>query len=94
DLRVDDHPDPIKELIRIYQLQQMYFAPSKRERVVLIEGETKAELERHLQAKGYAVNSKDELLKSLTAYLHTENFEMREQKNGYIDLDVLDFMKK
>jgi uncharacterized Ntn-hydrolase superfamily protein len=29
DLRVEDHPDPIKELIRIYQLQQLYFAPSK-----------------------------------------------------------------
>ena len=31
DLRVDDHPDPIKELIRIYHLQQLYFAPSKPE---------------------------------------------------------------
>ena len=93
DLRVDDHPDPIKELIRIYQLQQLYFAPSKPERVAPIEGETKAELERHLKVKGYSVNNHEDLLKSLTAYLHTENFEMREQKTGFIDLDVLDFMK-
>jgi uncharacterized Ntn-hydrolase superfamily protein len=94
DLRVDDHNDPIKELIRIYQLQQLYFAPSKPERVVQIQGEIKEELIRHLQAKGYSVNTDDDLLKELTAYLHTENFEMREQKSGYIDLDVLDFLKK
>ena len=94
DLRVDDHPDPIKELIRIYKLQQLYFAPSKPERVVPIEGDIKAELDRHLQAKGYSVNNDEDLLKNLTAYLHTENFEMREQKTGFIDLDVLDFMKK
>jgi uncharacterized Ntn-hydrolase superfamily protein len=94
DLRVDDHPDPIKELIRIYQLQQLYFAPSKPERVVPIEGDIKAELDRHLQAKGYGANNDEDLLKNLTAYLHTENFEMREQKTGFIDLDVLDFMKK
>lgn len=93
DLRVDDHPDPIKELIRIFQLQQLYFAPSKPERVVRIEGETEEELKRQLKAKGYSVNSDNDLLKELTAYLHTENFEMREQKSGYIDLDVLDFMK-
>lgn len=94
DLRVDDHSDPIKELIRIYQLQKLYFAPSKPERVVRIEGETKEELERNLHAKGYSVNSDDDLLKNLTAYLHKENFEMREQKDGFVDLDVLDFMKK
>ena len=93
DLRVDDHPDPIKELIRIYQLQQLYFAPSKPERVVPIEGDIKAELDRHLQAKGYSVNNDKDLLKNLTAYLHTENFEMREQKTGWIDLEVLQFMR-
>jgi len=93
DLRVDDHPDPIKELIRIYKLQQLYFAPSKPERVVPIEGDIKAELDRHLQAKGYSVNNDEDLLKNLTAYLHTENFEMREQKTGWIDLEVLQFMR-
>src|SRR5690606_16506294 len=33
DLRVDDHSEPITELIRIYHLQQLYFAPSKAERI-------------------------------------------------------------
>jgi uncharacterized Ntn-hydrolase superfamily protein len=91
DLRVDEHPEPIKELIRIYQLQQLYFAPSKPEDVVAIEREIENEVVDQLTRLGYFDG---DLLKSLTAYIHTENFEMREQKPGYIDLAVLEFMKK
>jgi uncharacterized Ntn-hydrolase superfamily protein len=97
DLRVDDHPDPIKELIRIYQLQQLYFAPSKPERIAAIEGEIKNELIHHLKRLSYLnseTQSNDEIFKALTAYIHTENFEMREQSSGFIDLEVLEFMKR
>jgi uncharacterized Ntn-hydrolase superfamily protein len=97
DLRVDDHPDPIKELIRIYQLQQLYFAPSKPERIATIEGEIKNELIHHLKRLSYLGSesqSDDEIFKALTAYIHTENFEMREQGTGFIDREVLEFMKK
>lgn len=96
DLRVDDHPQPIKELIRIYGLQQLYFAPSKPERVVPVTGEIETELVTHLGRLGYFKANfagREETLKALTAYLHTENFEMREQEKGFIDLDVLDYMK-
>jgi uncharacterized Ntn-hydrolase superfamily protein len=95
DLRVDDHPDPIKELIRIYDLQQLYFAPSKPERVAAIEGDIKSDVVQHLVRRGYLsseVDSKEDIYKALTAFIHTENFEMREQKIGWIDLDVLQFM--
>jgi uncharacterized Ntn-hydrolase superfamily protein len=97
DLRVDDHPDPIKELIRIYQLQQLYFAPSKPERIAKIEGEIKTQLLTHLKRLSYLSSesqNNDEIVKALTAYIHTENFEMREQSSGFIDLEVLEFMKK
>jgi uncharacterized Ntn-hydrolase superfamily protein len=97
DLRVDDHPDPIKEIIRIYQLQQLYFAPSKPERIAAIEGEIKDELIHQLTRLSYLSNksaSDEELIRALTAYIHTENFEMREQSSGFIDLEVLEFMKK
>jgi uncharacterized Ntn-hydrolase superfamily protein len=96
DLRVDDHPDPIKELIRIYQLQQLYFAPSKPERIVPIEG-VKYDLIHHLTRLSYLSSepqNNDEIVKALTAYIHTENFEMREQRSGFVDLEVLEFMKK
>ncbi|MCM3691749.1 DUF1028 domain-containing protein [Neobacillus niacini] len=97
DLRVDDHPDPIKELIRIYQLQQLYFAPSNPERIASIEGEVKEDLIHHLSRLSYLSGetpSKEEIFKALTAYIHTENFEMREQSVGFIDLEILEYMKK
>ncbi|MGM0779504.1 MAG: DUF1028 domain-containing protein [Bacillota bacterium] len=96
DLRVDDHPEPINELIRIYHLQQLYFAPSKAERVAAIEGEVKEELVLELTRLDYlkAGQGDEQLLKALTAFIHTENFEAREQEAGEIDLDVLAFMKK
>jgi uncharacterized Ntn-hydrolase superfamily protein len=97
DLRVDDHQDPIKELLRIYQLQQLYFAPSKPERIAGIEGEIKNELLHHLKRLNYLSSESprsEELFKALTAFIHTENFEMREQSAGLIDLEVLEYMKQ
>ncbi|URM33492.1 DUF1028 domain-containing protein [Cytobacillus firmus] len=96
DLRVDDHSEPITELIRIYHLQQLYFAPSKAERITAIEGEIKEELVRELTRLDYlkAGQGDEQLLKALTAFIHTENFEVREQEAGKIDLDVLVYMKK
>lgn len=96
DLRVDDHPEPITELIRIYHLQQLYFAPAKAERITAIEGEIKEELVRELTRLEYlkAGQGDEQLIKALTAFIHTENFEAREQEAGKIDLDVLAYMKK
>ncbi|WP_121611027.1 DUF1028 domain-containing protein [Mesobacillus foraminis] len=97
DLRVDDHPEPIKELIRIYGLQQLYFAKSKPENVAAIEGKVKEELIANIRRLEYLKGEKEDeeaLFKALTAYIHTENFEEREQERGKIDLEVLEFMKK
>lgn len=96
DLRVDDHREPIQELIRIYNLQQLYFAPPKPDRVVAIEGHVKEQLVSCLRRHGYLEVFVDEecLNKALTRYIHTENFEARELERGKIDLDLLEFMKK
>jgi uncharacterized Ntn-hydrolase superfamily protein len=93
DLRVDDHPEPIKELIRIYHLQQLYFAPTKQENITYIEGHIQKELEVNLKRLGYLYEG-GELLQALKTYIHTENFENREQESGYIDLEILDYMKR
>jgi uncharacterized Ntn-hydrolase superfamily protein len=95
DLRVDDHPEPIKELIRIYRLQQLYFAPSKPENIAAIDGRVKEELTSELIRLRYLDSQSDDvkLLEALTAYIHTENFEAREQKDGRIDLEILEYMK-
>jgi uncharacterized Ntn-hydrolase superfamily protein len=96
DLRVDDHATPIKELIRIYRLQQLYFSPSQPEKIAAVKGEVETEVIEHLTRLGYLPSEEsntEELNQALTTFIHTENFEMREQKAGWIDLDVLDFMK-
>jgi uncharacterized Ntn-hydrolase superfamily protein len=93
DLRVDDHSSPIKELKRIYLMHQLYFKESESGRVVLVEDEIRDDLEKELTRLGYA-DDKKSLHQALRDYLHTENFEMREQDENYIDLDVLEYMKK
>ncbi|MCP8615772.1 DUF1028 domain-containing protein [Salirhabdus salicampi] len=96
DLRVDDHPDPIKELIRIYQLQQLYFGQTKPENVLAIEGQVKKELSEELVRLGYLKAEdvdEDTFYKGLTSFIHVENFEERELERGKIDKEVLQFMK-
>lgn len=95
DLRVDDHVEPIKELSRIYQLQQLYFAPSKEENIISIEGDVQTELTSHLERLGYLGKGKtSDLYQALKNYIHTENFEEREQATEKIDREVLEYMKK
>ncbi|MFS0865461.1 DUF1028 domain-containing protein [Fredinandcohnia sp. 179-A 10B2 NHS] len=96
DLRVEDHPDPIKELIRIYKLQQLYFAPTKEENILEIQGDVRDELAGLLVGFGYLENADvddTKLYEALTTYIHTENFEAREQENGKIDREILEYMK-
>ncbi|PPA70222.1 DUF1028 domain-containing protein [Jeotgalibacillus proteolyticus] len=91
DLRVDDHPTPVDELSRIFRLHQLYFAPSNKNNIVPIEGEVETKLEYQLVRLGYKKENVS-LSHALRNYLHTENFEMRKQDDGYIDLDVLEYM--
>ncbi len=96
DLRVDDHPEPIKELIRLYDLQQLYFGTTKPENVKEIKGQVKSDLVDQLARWGYLDkehSTDDVLLDALTRFIHTENFEEREQEKGKMDLEVLKFMQ-
>ncbi|WP_261131446.1 DUF1028 domain-containing protein [Bacillus sp. Marseille-Q3570] len=98
DLRVDDHKEPIKELIRIHHLHQLYFSRSKEENIAEIKGDVFRQLAFELERLGYLErsdeHSEDAVLDALRVLVHQENFEEREQKRGYIDLEILDFMKK
>lgn len=96
DLRVDDHPEPIKELERIYQLHQLYFGETKDTDIQLIDEDVKREIAGHLVRLGYLESKEvdDEVFyESWTTYLHTENFEGRELARGKVDRKVLDYMK-
>ncbi|WLD93136.1 DUF1028 domain-containing protein [Alkalihalobacillus sp. AL-G] len=98
DLRVDDHPEPIKELIRIHDLHQLYFSPSKKESIAEIKGDVYSELANELERLGFleqkANHTQVAVEDALRVFVHRENFEEREQKRGLIDLEILNYMKK
>ena len=96
DLRVDDHPEPIRELIRLRGLHALYFGETRAEDVLAVEGNVREEVEASLKRLGYLEGSADDeaLLDSLSAFIRTENFEEREQGRGYLDRAVLEFMKE
>jgi uncharacterized Ntn-hydrolase superfamily protein len=96
DLRVDDHPEPIRELIRIRELHTLYFGETQPEDVVAVEGEVRRDVEMSLRRSGYLEEGTDDqaVLDALSAFIRTENFEEREQERGYLDRAVLAFMKE
>jgi uncharacterized Ntn-hydrolase superfamily protein len=96
DLRVDDHPEPIRELIRLRSLHALYFGETRPEDVVAVDGGVRRDVETSLQRWGYLDGSADDesLLDALSAFIRTENFEEREQERGYLDRAVLEFMRE
>ena len=97
DLRVDDHPDPIKELMRIRDLHTLYFGETRPEDVVVVDGAVRREVADALRRSGYVQGQDiedDDLFDALSAYIRTENFEEREQRRGYLDRAVLEYMKR
>ena len=96
DLRVDDHPDPIKELIRIRDLHTLYFGETGPEDVVAIDGDVREQVVDSLRRLGYLNEEEPDdeaLYRALTVFIGTENFEEREQARGYLDRAVLECIR-
>jgi uncharacterized Ntn-hydrolase superfamily protein len=95
DLRVDDHSDPIKELIRLRDLHTLYFGETKPEDIIPIDGTVREEVVASLERLGYLREDPDDdvLHEALRTFVGTENFEEREQERGYLDRVVFDFLR-
>ena len=96
DLRVDDHPEPIRELMRIRGLHTLYFGETSPDDVIAVDGDVRAEVADALLRAGYLEGPDardDDLFDALSAYIRTENFEEREQRRGYLDRAVLEYLK-
>jgi uncharacterized Ntn-hydrolase superfamily protein len=96
DLRVDDHQEPIRELIRIRDLHTLYFGETRPDEVIAVDGDVRAEVADALLRAGYFEGpdvGDDDLFDALSAYIRTENFEEREQRRGYLDRAVLRYLK-
>ena len=89
DLRVDDHPQPIEELERIYRLHDLLFGHTPEEDWLDVDTPLAGELRERLAALGY----EGELPDALAAWAGTENLEERVDGADRIDPVVLEQLR-
>ena len=66
------------------------------EDVVAVDGNVRREVADALRRSGYLQDldiGDEDLFDALSAYIRTENFEEREQRRGYLDRAVMEYMK-
>jgi uncharacterized Ntn-hydrolase superfamily protein len=86
DLRVDDHPDPVTELSRLLDLNDLYLTASTETEQVPITPDLDAEIESLVHRLGFA---------DLNSWVGTENHEMRVDPHGsWIDEKVLEALRR
>ncbi len=85
DLRVDDHADPVAELARLLDLNDLYLTASTPEEQVPVSVDLLDEIE----AKAKALGARD-----FHAWVGTENYEMRVAADGsWIDAKILAILR-
>ena len=89
DLRVDDHPQPIEELERIYRLHDLLFGQTPEEEWLDVDATLADELRERLAVLGY----EGELPDALAAWAGTENLEERVSGAERIDPVVLEQLR-
>jgi uncharacterized Ntn-hydrolase superfamily protein len=90
DLRVDDSPTPIPELVRLLDLHDLYFGKPDPDAALALKGELEDEVRRRLAALGFR---NDDLDAALADWAGVENFEER-LIPGRIDPTVLDQLRQ
>src|SRR6476659_1948575 len=85
DLRVDDHGDPVSELARLLDLNDLYLTASTEEEKVPVTPELEQELAAFAEAGGFFV---------FNARVATENYEMRVAPDlSWIDRRILEIVR-
>lgn len=97
DLRVDDHPEPIEELLRLYELHKI-FGESTDEQFD-IEGDLFGEIKGHLLRHGLLESAdhagyNDTVKEALKTFTLRENFDDRWTEERLIDEVVLEHLRK
>jgi uncharacterized Ntn-hydrolase superfamily protein len=90
DLRVDDHPQPVAELARLYGMHSLLFGKTPRDQWLDVDDELRAELSDRLGRLGYD----GELERALGDWSGTENLEERVDGVEQIDPVVLSELRR
>ncbi len=86
DLRVDDHTEPIPELTRLLDLNDLYLTASTESEKVPVDDSLRDELEQRARATGH---------RDFDSWVGAENYEMRVATDGtWIDQQVLDILRQ
>jgi uncharacterized Ntn-hydrolase superfamily protein len=91
DLRVDDSPEPIPELLRLVGLHNLYFNKPDPKTLLPIDAALTREISSALDRLGY--DPEKDFRDALARWIGTENFEERDVP-GKIDPLVLDHLRK
>lgn len=100
DIRVDDNPEPIDELKRLYyNVHQLYFGETDPQKLVKIDKPVCMEIQTVLKKLGYYKGEVSGIYdeatrKALSDWQGWENLETRFRTDGQIDGVVLDYMRK
>ena len=90
DLRVDDSPAPIPELVRLLDLHDLYFGKPDPATTLVLDGQLAEEVRRRLATLGFA---HDDIDAALADWAGVENFEER-LITGRIDPIVLEQLRQ
>jgi uncharacterized Ntn-hydrolase superfamily protein len=90
DLRVDDYPQPVSELARLYQMHSLLFGKTPRDQWIDVDDELRAELSDRLERLGYT----GELDRALSDWSGTENLEERVDGSKQLDPVVLEELRR
>lgn len=95
-LRVDDHPYPIPELDRLFDIHRLLFPRPEDLDFIPIDGALASELSSLLDGAGYEASSTtydEDLKKALFRYVGTENLEERWSEDAKIERRVLEYLR-
>ncbi|MCI0405433.1 MAG: DUF1028 domain-containing protein [candidate division Zixibacteria bacterium] len=100
DIRVEDDPEPIDELKRLYyNVHQLYFGETDPKKLVKIDKAVCSEIQTVLKKLGYYKGETNGVYdnatrKALSDWQGWENLEMRWRTDEFIDGVVLDYMRR
>lgn len=92
DLRVDDHTEPVGELLRLWDIHQLLFPRPEDLDFLDVDEGLATELRGLLGVEGSG-GYDEQLKQALFAYVGTENLEERWSDEAKIDRGVLDFIR-
>ena len=99
DLRVDDHPEPVRELRRLLEVHTLYFGETDPAQLQTLTLDLVREIQEMLKRAGFYRGEIDgiydaETEKALEDFQGWENLEMRFRRDGKIDGVVLAYLRQ